>query len=66
MTLGQHQLRVRIRSLCAFVAASMRKRLGIGPRDKDFSSQRICPSCSRITPRFQTLCMECGSSLKGD
>ena len=66
MTLGQNRLRVRIRSLGAFVAASVRKRFGMGRRDKDFSSQRICPSCNRITPRFQTTCMECGASLKRD
>jgi len=54
----------RFRSLRAFLAASLRKSLGIAPRGGDFASQRMCPFCGLITPRHGTLCLECGKSLK--
>jgi hypothetical protein len=54
----------RIRSLRAFLAASLRKGLGVTPRDGDFASQRMCPFCGLITPRHGTFCLECGKSLK--
>jgi hypothetical protein len=59
-----HPLASRVRSLYAFVAASLRKSFGIQPRDGDFTSQRMCPFCGLITPRHETCCLECGKSLK--
>jgi len=54
----------RVRSLYAFVTASLRKSFGMEPRDGDFASQRMCPFCGLITPRYETCCLECGKSLK--
>ena len=54
----------RVRRLRAFMAASLRKLLGMEPRDGDFASQRMCPFCGLITPRHGTFCLECGKSLK--
>jgi hypothetical protein len=34
------------------------------PRDGDFASQRMCPFCGLITPRYETCCLECGKALK--
>lgn len=59
-----HPLLVRVRSLRAFIAASMRKILGIEAHDGDFASQRVCPFCGLITPRFETCCLECGKALR--
>jgi hypothetical protein len=59
-----HPLGSRVRSLYAFVAASLRKAFGMEPRDGDFASQRMCPFCGLITPRYETCCLECGKSLK--
>ena len=58
-----HALVVRARSLCAFIAASLRKMLGM-KADGDFASQRVCPFCGLITPRYETCCLECGKALK--
>jgi hypothetical protein len=55
---------VRVRALRAFIGASLRKWLRMEPRDGDFASQRMCPFCGLITPRFETCCLECGKSLK--
>lgn len=55
---------VRVRSLGAFLAASMRKMLGAERHDGDFASQRMCPFCGLITPRHETSCLECGKALK--
>ena len=55
---------VRARSLRAFIAASLRKMLRMEPRDGDFASQQVCPFCARITPRYETCCLECGKALK--
>lgn len=57
-------LLVRIRSLRAFLAASLRKSFGMEARDGDFASQRMCPFCGLITARHEICCMECGKSLK--
>ncbi len=54
----------RVRSLRAFLAASLRKFLGMEPHDGDFASQRICPFCGLITPRHETGCLECGRTFK--
>jgi hypothetical protein len=59
-----HALLGRIRSLRAYLSASLRKQLGITPHDGDFASQRMCPFCGLITPRHGTFCLECGKSLK--
>lgn len=59
-----HPLLVRVRSLRAFIAASLRKILRMEPRDGDFASQRVCPFCGLITPRYETCCLECGEALK--
>jgi hypothetical protein len=59
-----HPLVVRARSLCAFIAASLRKMLGMEAHDGDFTSQRMCPFCGLITSRFETCCLECGKALK--
>jgi hypothetical protein len=55
---------VRARSLRAFIAASLRKTLRMEPHDGDFASQRVCPFCGLITPRYETRCLECGKALK--
>jgi hypothetical protein len=59
-----HPLLVRVRGLRAFIAASLRKLLRMEAHDGDFASQRICPFCGLITPRYETCCMECGEALK--
>ena len=59
-----HPLVVRARSLGALIAASLRKMLGMEPHDGDFASQRVCPFCGLITPRYETCCLECGKALK--
>ncbi len=64
MTSLPQALLSRIRSLRAHMAASLRKLLGVTPRDGDFASQRMCPFCGLITPRHRTCCLECGKSLK--
>jgi hypothetical protein len=55
---------VRARSLRAFIAVSLRKMLRMEPHDGDFASQRVCPVCGRITPRYNTRCLEYGNTLK--
>ena len=59
-----HPLLVRIRTLRGFITASLRKFLRIEAHDGDFTSQRICPFCGLITPRYEACCMECGKALK--
>lgn len=59
-----HPVLVRVRRLRAFIAASLRKMLGLEAHDGDFASQRMCPFCGLITPRFETCCLECGKVLK--
>jgi hypothetical protein len=59
-----HPLLVRVRSLRAFIAASLRKTLRMEPNDGDFATQRVCPFCGLITPRYETCCLECGKALK--
>ena len=57
-------LLVRVRRLGAFIAASLRKMLGMEARGGDFASQRVCPFCGLITPRYETCCLECGKVLR--
>jgi hypothetical protein len=59
-----HPFLVSVLSLCASMAGSLRKLLGMQPRDGDFASQRMCPFCGLITPRCERCCLECGKSLK--
>jgi len=59
-----HPIVVRVRSLRAFISASLRKILGMEAHDGDFASQRVCPFCGLITPRYETCCLECGKVLK--
>ena len=59
-----HPIVVRVRSLRAFISASLRKILGMEAHDGDFASQRVCPFCGLITPRYETCCLECGKALK--
>jgi hypothetical protein len=33
------------------------------PRTREVRSQRMCPFCGLITPRYKTSCLECGKSL---
>jgi hypothetical protein len=58
-----HLVLVRFRGLRASIAALLRKRLGMEPRAGDFASQRMCPFCGLITPRYETCCLECGRVL---
>jgi len=59
-----HPLLSRVRSLRAFVAASLRSFLKMEPHDGDFTSQRMCPFCGLVTPRHETCCLECGRAFK--
>jgi hypothetical protein len=64
MNTSLHQFIVRVRNLRAFIAASLRKLLRMEPHDGDFASQRVCPFCRLITPRYETCCLECGKAIK--
>ena len=59
-----HPFIVRACSLRALIAASVRKMLGMEAHDGDFASQRVCPFCGLITPRYETCCLECGKAFK--
>ena len=59
-----HPFIAGIRSLRAFLAASLRKFLKMEPHDGDFALQRMCPFCGLITPRHETCCLECGKVLR--
>jgi len=59
-----HPFLVRVRTLRAFLSASLRKFLKMEPHDGDFAPQRMCPFCGRITPRHEMSCLECGKSLR--
>jgi hypothetical protein len=59
-----HPFFAGIRSLRAWLAASLRKFLKMEPHDGDFASQRVCPFCRLITPRHETCCLECGEVLR--
>jgi hypothetical protein len=59
-----HPFLARVRSLSAFVAASLRRFLKMEPHDGDFTSQRMCPFCGLVTPRHEACCLECGKAFK--
>jgi hypothetical protein len=59
-----HPFFVGVLSLRGFLAASVRKLLGMEPHNGDFALQRMCPFCGLITPRYETCCLECGKVLK--
>jgi hypothetical protein len=59
-----HVFLIRVRSVRAFLAALVRQLLGMKRHDGDFASQRVCPFCGLITPRYETCCLECGERLK--
>lgn len=60
----RHPFLVRIRTVRAWIAASLRKKFGMEPHRGDFASQRMCPFCGLITSRYETCCLECGKVLK--
>jgi hypothetical protein len=64
MSFAPHPFIASLRSLLAFLAASVRKLLKIEPHAGDFASQRICPFCGLITPRHEASCLECGGAFK--
>jgi hypothetical protein len=64
MTSVLHRLLVRVRSSRALLSAELRKLLGLERHDGDFASQRICPFCGLITPRYETYCLECRKVLR--
>jgi len=64
MSFAPHPFLASIRTLRAFLAASLRKRLKMEPHDGDFASQRMCPFCGLITPRHEVCCLECGRAFK--
>jgi hypothetical protein len=64
MTYRAHPFLARIRSLPAWLAATLRKFLKMDPRDGDFASQRMCPFCGLITPRYESCCLECGKAFR--
>jgi hypothetical protein len=61
---GSQAFVVAVRSMRAWVAASIRRFLGMEPREGDFAPQRMCPFCGLITPRHETSCLECGRTLR--
>jgi hypothetical protein len=60
----RHPFLLLVRTLRAFMAASLRRLFRMEPRAGDFASQRMCPFCGLITPRYEAYCLECGKSLK--
>jgi len=57
-------LRNRIRQRLTFIADLCGRLLAIlTPRAPEGRSQRMCPFCGLITPRYKTFCLECGKSL---
>jgi hypothetical protein len=59
----RHPLLARLRRPRAIILAWLRKVSGVTPRAGDFASQRMCPFCSLITPRYEICCLECGRVL---
>jgi hypothetical protein len=59
-----YSLSCLVRSLLGFIPASLRKLPRMKLLDDEFASQRMCPFCGLITPRYKRYCLECGKSLK--
>jgi hypothetical protein len=57
-------LRNRVRQRLTFIA-DLRGRLlaMLTQRAREVRSQKMCPFCGLITPRYKTFCLECGKSL---
>jgi len=64
MSFSFHRLLVGVRSSRAFLGAELRKVLGLDRHDGDFASQRVCPFCGLITPKYETYCLECGKVFR--
>jgi hypothetical protein len=64
MSFSFHRLLVGVRSSRAFLGAELRKVLGLDRHDGDFASQRVCPVCGLITPKYETYCLECGKVFR--
>ncbi len=64
MAYASHPFLAQVRSFRAHLAASLRKFLKMEAHDGDFASQRVCPFCGLITPRYESCCLECGKILK--
>ena len=52
--------RIRLRHFKASVAGLLSF---LKPSGRGFTSQRMCPFCGLITPRFNVCCLECGKRL---
>jgi hypothetical protein len=64
MMAGIYRFFSRVRSSLAILAALARKLVGMQPREKEFTPQRMCPFCGLITARGKVNCLECGKSFK--
>ena len=54
----------RLQRRLAYISDLLVKLLAIvTPRTREIRSQRMCPFCGLITPRYKTSCLECGKSL---
>jgi hypothetical protein len=57
-------LRSRFHRRLAYISDLLVKLVAIfTPRTREVQSQRMCPFCGLITPRYKTSCLECGKSL---
>ena len=59
----------RLRRTLSFMASPFRNLHGMYPSDlqgtgQGLTSQRMCPFCGLITPRYKRCCLECSKSLK--
>ena len=51
------------RWLASIIDLFAKLRAILTPRIREVRSQRMCPFCGLITPRYKTSCLECGKSL---
>jgi hypothetical protein len=51
------------RRLASLIDLFAKLRAILTPRIREVQSQRMCPFCGLITPRYKTSCLECGKSL---
>jgi hypothetical protein len=59
--LRQNRLRRLRASLTVFVGRLLAI---VTPQAREIRSQRMCPFCGLITPRYKTCCLECGKVLE--